>query len=127
MALNYTEKVLEHFRNPRNMGVLEDADAVGQVGNPVCGDVMTLYLKIEGDTIRDVRFQTFGCAAAIASTSMLTEMIKGKSLDEALKITKKDVANALGGLPPSKMHCSLLATEALEDAIKKYRAKTVKG
>ncbi|MHA1231151.1 MAG: Fe-S cluster assembly scaffold protein NifU [Candidatus Helarchaeota archaeon] len=123
--MEYNEKVLEHFRNPRNVGVMEDADAVGEVGNPVCGDMMYIYIKVnkDTDTIEKISFQTFGCGAAIATSSIITEMAKGKTLDEALKITRKDVADALGGLPPQKMHCSNLAADALHDAIKKYREK----
>jgi len=107
----YTEKVMELFMNPKNVGRIEDADGIGEVGNPVCGDVMKIYLKIKDDRIVDVKFETFGCAAAIATSSMVTEMVKGKTLDEALKVTNKDVAEALGGLPPQKLHCSLLAEE----------------
>ncbi|ADC65282.1 FeS cluster assembly scaffold protein NifU [Ferroglobus placidus DSM 10642] len=119
----YSEKVMEHFRNPRNVGVIEDADGVGTVGNPVCGDMMTIYIKVKDDKIVDIKFQTFGCAAAIATSSMATELAKGKTLEEALKITKKTVAEALGGLPPQKMHCSNLAAEALKRAIADYLKK----
>jgi len=119
----YTEKVLDHFHHPRNQGVIKDADAIGQVGNPVCGDVMKLYLKIDGnEKIVDVKFETLGCGAAIATSSMLTEMIKGKTLNEALKIKNLDIAQELGGLPEVKLHCSVLAHEALIEAIKNYRA-----
>ncbi len=119
----YSEKVLEHFRNPRNVGVIEDADGVGTVGNPVCGDLMTMYIKVENDRIVDIKFQTFGCGAAIATSSMATELAKGKTLEEALKITKQTVAEALGGLPPQKMHCSNLAADALKRAIADYLKK----
>ena len=119
----YSEKVLEHFRNPRNVGEIEDADGVGTVGNPVCGDLMTIYIKVNDDRIEDIKFKTFGCGAAIATTSMTTEMAKGKTLDEAMKITRQDVAEELGGLPPIKMHCSNLAADALHEAIKDYRRK----
>lgn len=119
----YSEKVLEHFRNPRNVGVIEDADGVGTVGNPVCGDLMTMYIKVKDDRIVDIKFQTFGCGAAIATSSMATELAKGKTLEEALKITKQTVAEALGGLPPQKMHCSNLAADALKRAIADYLKK----
>jgi len=119
----YSEKVMDHFENPRNVGIIEDADAVGTVGNPVCGDVMKMYLKIENDIIVDVKFKTFGCASAIATSSMATEMIKGKSVDEALELTNKQVAEALDGLPPVKMHCSILAEEAVKAALENYKSK----
>ncbi len=119
----YNEKVVEHFNNPRNVGELADADAVGETGSFKCGDTMKLYIKVENDRIVDVRFQTYGCGAAIASSSMLTEMVKGKTLDEALKITNQDVADALGGLPPLKLHCSNLAADALHNSITEYRKK----
>jgi len=119
----YTEKVLEHFRNPRNVGRIEDADGVGKVGNPLCGDVMVMYLKIRDDRIEDAKFETFGCGAAIATSSMATELIKGKTIEEALRVTNKAVAEALGGLPPHKMHCSVLAEEAIRAAIEDYQAK----
>ncbi|WP_457590639.1 Fe-S cluster assembly scaffold protein NifU [Geoglobus sp.] len=119
----YSEKVLEYFRNPRNVGLIEDADGVGTVGNPVCGDLMTMYIKVENDRIVDIKFQTFGCGAAIATSSMATELAKGKTLEEALKITKQTVAEALGGLPPQKMHCSNLAADALKRAIADYLKK----
>ncbi|KPK25154.1 MAG: nitrogen fixation protein NifU [Nitrospira bacterium SG8_3] len=109
----YTEKVMDHFKNPRNVGVIDDADGVGEVGNPLCGDMMTIYLKIDDERIEDIKFQTFGCGAAIAVSSMLTEMAKGKSLDEARKISNKDVAAALEGLPKNKLHCSNLGADAL--------------
>jgi FeS cluster assembly scaffold protein NifU len=123
-ATKYSEKVLEHFRNPRNVGTLEGEDvAVGRVGNPVCGDLMEMYIKVEDDKIKDIKFKTFGCGSAIATSSMITEMVKGKSLDEAMKVTREDVASELEGLPPIKMHCSNLAADALHDAIKNYRNK----
>jgi nitrogen fixation NifU-like protein len=122
--VEYSDKVIDHFTNPRNVGEIKDADGVGQVGNPQCGDIMKIYLKIKDDKIVDIKFKTFGCGAAIASSSMLTELIKGKSIDEALKISNKAVADALDGLPPIKMHCSLLAEEALHNALKNYFEKT---
>ncbi|KGK91600.1 nitrogen fixation protein NifU [Desulfosporosinus sp. HMP52] len=117
----YTEKVMDHFTNPRNVGELENADGVGEVGNAKCGDIMRIYLDIEGDIIKDVKFKTFGCGAAVATSSMVTEMVKGKTIDEALEISNKAVAEALGGLPESKMHCSNLAADALHKAIENYR------
>ena len=119
----YSEKVLDHFRNPRNVGEIEDADGVGTVGNPVCGDMMSIYIKVKDNRIDDVKFKTFGCGAAIATTSMTTELAKGKTLDEAMEITRQDVADELGGLPPVKMHCSNLAADALHEAVKDYRKK----
>ena len=119
----YSEKVMDHFMEPRNMGDIKDADAVGTVGNPACGDVMRLYIKVDGDKITEAKFKTFGCGAAIATSSMATEMIKDKSLEEAKKITNEAVAEALDGLPPNKMHCSVLAQEAIEAAIKNYKEK----
>jgi nitrogen fixation NifU-like protein len=119
----YSEKVLDHFKNPRNVGEIEDADAEGTVGNPVCGDMMTMYIKIEDEKIKDIKFKTFGCGAAIATSSMTTELAKGKTLDEAMEITKENVADALEGLPPIKMHCSNLAADALHEAIKNYKEK----
>ncbi len=116
----YSEKVLEHFRNPRNVGEIPNPDGVGTVGNPVCGDLMTIMIKVKDGRIEDVKFKTFGCGAAIATSSMTTELAKGKSLEEALKITKDAVAGALGGLPPQKMHCSNLAADALRRAITDY-------
>ena len=123
VPLPYSEKVMDHFRNPRNVGVMENPSGVGKVGNPVCGDVMELSIKVENDIITDAKFRTFGCGAAIATSSMVTELVKGKSLEEALKISNKAVAEALGGLPPIKMHCSVLAEEALKAAIDDYRKK----
>ncbi|MBO5525564.1 MAG: Fe-S cluster assembly scaffold protein NifU [Clostridia bacterium] len=122
MAL-YSEKVMDHFRNPRNVGTIENADGVGEVGNSVCGDIMKIYLKIEDDTIADVKFETFGCGSAIASSSMASEMIKGKKVSEALTLTNKAVAEALDGLPAHKMHCSVLAEEAIKAALKDYYDK----
>jgi nitrogen fixation NifU-like protein len=119
----YSEKVLDHFKNPRNVGEIEDADGVGTVGNPVCGDMMSIYIKVKDDRIDDVKFKTFGCGAAIATTSMTTELAKGKTLDEAMEITREKVANELDGLPPVKMHCSNLAADALHEAVKDYRKK----
>lgn len=119
----YSEQVMEHFRNPRNMGVIEDADGVGEVGNPTCGDMMRITIKVEDDRLADVKFQTLGCGAAVATSSMVTEMAKGKTLDEAMQISNKSVAESLGGLPPNKMHCSNLAADGLHAAIEDYRAK----
>jgi len=120
----YSEKVMEHFKNPRNVGEMKNPDGVGHVGNPVCGDIMELYIRVNNGTITDAKFKTFGCGAAIATSSMVTEMVKGKSVDEALKISNKAVAEALDGLPPIKMHCSALAEEALKSAIEDYLAKS---
>jgi len=122
-SMGYSEKVMDHFRNPRNVGELKDADAVGTAGNPVCGDLMTIFLKIKKNRIEDIKFMTFGCGAAIASSSMATELIKGKSLDEAANLSKQAIADSLDGLPPIKMHCSVLATEAIEAALKEYYSK----
>lgn len=119
----YSQKVMDHFMNPRNVGEMPDADGIGTEGNPVCGDVMKLYIKVKDDRIVDAKFQTFGCGAAIAVSSMITEMVKGKTLDEALKISKETVADALGGLPPQKMHCSNLGADALKKAIEDYLSK----
>jgi len=119
MAL-YSEKVMDHFTHPRNVGIIENADGVGEIGNAKCGDIMKMYLKVENNIITDVKFETFGCGSAIATSSMATEMIKGKSIDEALKLTNKAVAEALDGLPAHKMHCSVLAEEAIKAAVKDY-------
>lgn len=119
--MHYSEIVMEHFRNPRNVGIIENADGVGEVGNPVCGDMMTFYVKVKDNRLADVKFQTFGCGAAIAVSSMVSELAKGKTLEEALKITNKSVAEHLGGLPPNKMHCSNLGAEALHKAIEDYQ------
>ena len=116
----YSEKVMDHFRNPRNVGVIEDADGVGEVGNAKCGDIMKMYLKIKDGRIEDVKFETFGCGSAIASSSIATEMIKGRTIDEALALTNKEVVDALGGLPAHKLHCSVLAEEAVKSAIQDY-------
>ena len=125
MAL-YSEKVMEHFLNPQNVGVIEDADGVGEVGNAKCGDIMKMYLKIDNGIIEDVKFETFGCASAIASSSMATQMIKGKPVAEAMLLTNKAVAEALDGLPPHKLHCSVLAEEAIKAALDDYDKKNKK-
>ena len=122
MAL-YSEKVMDHFLHPRNVGVIEDADAVGEVGNAKCGDIMKMYLKIEDDVIQDVKFETFGCGSAIASSSMATEMIKGRPLSEAMQLHNKAVTEALDGLPAHKLHCSVLAEEAIQSALEDYRRR----
>lgn len=119
----YSQKVMDHFSNPRNVGEIPDADGKGEIGNAVCGDIMVLYIKVDDDRIADARFQTFGCGAAIATSSMVTELVKGKTLEEAEKISKRTVADALDGLPPNKMHCSNLAADALHKAIEDYRRK----
>jgi nitrogen fixation NifU-like protein len=116
----YSEKVMEHFKNPRNMGEIPNADGVGTVGNPMCGDLMTIYIKVRNNRLEDIKFKTFGCGAAIATSSMITELAKGKTLEEGLKITRANVAESLGGLPPIKMHCSNLAADALHAAIQDY-------
>ncbi len=127
MSITYSEKVMEHFKRPHNMGEIKDADGVGMVGNKICGDVMQIYIKVSGkggkEIISDIKFQTFGCVSAIATTSMTTDLAKGRTLDDAMKITRKDVADALDGLPPIKMHCSNLASEALQAAIEDYYAR----
>ena len=124
-STQYSEKTLDHFRNPRNVGTLEGDDvAVGRVGNPVCGDLMEMYVRVKDDRIEDIKFQTFGCGSAVATSSMITELVMGKTLDEALEVTRADVADALDGLPPVKMHCSNLAADALHDAIKNWRSGT---
>jgi nitrogen fixation NifU-like protein len=120
----YSEKVMEHFKNPRNVGEMENPDGIGHVGNPVCGDIMELYIKVEEGKIVDAKFKTFGCGAAIATSSMVTELVTGKTIDEALKISNRAVAEALGGLPPIKMHCSVLAEQALRSAIDDYLKKS---
>ncbi|MBO4651560.1 MAG: Fe-S cluster assembly scaffold protein NifU [Clostridiales bacterium] len=125
MAL-YSEKVMDHFLHPRNVGVIEDADGIGEVGNAKCGDIMKIYLKIDNDIITDVKFETFGCGSAIASSSMATELIKGKPLSEAMELTNKAVAEALDGLPAHKMHCSVLAEEAIQKALEDYQSKQEK-
>lgn len=122
MAL-YSEKVMDHFRNPRNVGIIENADGIGEVGNARCGDIMKIYLKIEDEKIKDVKFETFGCGSAIASSSMATELIKGKPVSEAEKLTNKAVTEALDGLPPHKIHCSVLAEEAIKKALEDYRSR----
>jgi nitrogen fixation NifU-like protein len=119
----YSKKVIEHFQNPKNMGEIEDADAVGEVGNPVCGDVMKIYIKVKDDKITQIGWKTMGCAAAIATSSMISELAEGITLDDAMKITKKDVSDALEGLPPIKQHCSNLAADGLHKAIENYRKK----
>jgi len=119
----YSEKVMDHFRNPRNVGEIEDADGIGEEGNPQCGDIMKIFIKVKEDVIEDIKFQTFGCGSAIATSSMVTEMVMGKTIAEAEKVTNKAVAEALDGLPPLKMHCSNLAADALHSAIKDYREK----
>ncbi|MCP2520552.1 Fe-S cluster assembly scaffold protein NifU [SCandidatus Aminicenantes bacterium Aminicenantia_JdfR_composite] len=121
--MQYSEKVMEHFLNPRNVGKIEDADGIGEVGNPVCGDMMTFYIKVKDNRIIDVKFQTFGCGAAIAVSSIVSEMAKGKTIEEALKITNKKVAEELGGLPKNKLHCSNLGADALHKAIEDYLKK----
>ena len=123
----YSDKVMDHFTNPRNVGEIPDADGIGKVGNPQCGDVMWLYIKVKDDIITDVKFKTFGCGAAIATSSMITEIAKGKTLEEAKKISRGDVADALDGLPPVKMHCSNLAADALVAAIEDYESKRDSG
>jgi len=120
----YSDKVMEHFKNPHNVGEIKDADGIGEVGNPVCGDIMKIYIKVKDNKIIDCKFKTFGCGAAIATSSMITEMVKGKDIDEALKISNKAVAEALGGLPPIKMHCSNLAADGLAKAIEDYKQKS---
>jgi len=122
----YSEQVMEHFRNPHNVGEIKDPSGIGHVGNPVCGDIMELYIKVEGDVIVDAKFKTFGCGAAIATSSMVTELVKGKTVKEALSISNRAVAEALGGLPPVKMHCSVLAEDALKSAIEDYLKKSGK-
>lgn len=122
----YSEKVLDRFTNPRNSGQIKSADGVGEVGNPACGDIMKVYLKVEDETIVDAKFKTFGCAAAISSSDVAMDLIKGKTIDEALSVTNKDVLNELGELPPVKIHCSVLAQEAIQSAVEDYRKKQIK-
>jgi nitrogen fixation NifU-like protein len=122
----YSEKVMKHFMNPKNVGVIENPDGYGKVGNPVCGDLMEIYIKVKDEIITDIKFKTFGCGSAIATSSMVTELAKGKHVDEAIKITRNDVADELDGLPPQKMHCSNLAADALQAAIKDYKSKRKK-
>ena len=124
---NYSEKVMDHFVHPRNVGEIENPDGTGRVGNPICGDVMALYIKVKDGIIVDAKFKTFGCGAAIATSSMVTEMVKGKTIKEALEVSNKAVAEALGGLPPIKMHCSVLAEHALKSAIEDYKKRTAKN
>jgi nitrogen fixation protein NifU and related proteins len=119
----YSDKVLAHFKKPHNQGVIADADAIGEVGNPVCGDVMKIYLRIDNNIIKDIKFETLGCAAAVAVSSALTDIVKGKTIEQALKITKDKIVEDLGGLPAPKIHCSMLGVEALHDAIKNYKDK----
>lgn len=121
--VGYSEKVMDHFSAPRNVGEIKDADGIGEIGNPTCGDMMTFYIKVKDDVLEDIKFKTFGCGAAIAVSSMVSEMAKGKTIDEALKITNKDVANELDGLPKNKMHCSNLGADALHRAIEDYQKK----
>jgi len=121
--IGYSQKVLEHFMNPRNVGVIENPDGYGKVGNPVCGDLMEMFIRVKDDIITDIKFRTFGCGSAIATSSMVTEMAKGMHVDQAMKLTRNDVASELEGLPPQKMHCSNLAADALHEAIKDYKRK----
>lgn len=125
-GIGYSKKVMEHFMNPRNVGVIENPDGYGKVGNPICGDVMEIFIKVKDGIITDIKFRTFGCGSAIATSSMVTELTKGMHVDEAMKITRNDVADELDGLPPQKMHCSNLAADALHDAIKDYKNKKKK-
>jgi len=125
--VGYSDKVMDHFMNPRNVGEIEDPDGYGKVGNPVCGDLMEMYIKVENDIITDIKFKTFGCGSAIATSSMVTEMAKGMNIDDAMNITRDDVADKLDGLPPQKMHCSNLAADALQAAIKDYKNRRNKG
>ncbi len=122
----YSEKVMDHFENPRNVGEIQDADGIGQVGNPVCGDIMRMYIKVNNNIIEDVKFKTFGCGAAIATSSIMTELVKGKTIEDALKVSNKQVAEALDGLPPKKMHCSNLAAEAIQAAVEDYLSRNKK-
>jgi len=124
MSSNYSDKVMEHFRNPRNVGEIKDPDGIGKVGNPTCGDIMEMYIKVKDNVIVDAKFKTFGCGAAIATSSMITELVKGKTIEEALKVTNKMVVEALDGLPPVKVHCSVLGEDAMKSAIDDYLKKT---
>lgn len=124
--VGYSKKVMDHFMNPKNVGTIEDPDGYGKVGNPVCGDLMEIFIKVKDDAIDDIKFRTFGCGSAIATSSMVTELAKGKNVNEAMKITRADVASELDGLPPQKMHCSNLAADALQAAIKDYKGKKAK-
>ncbi len=124
--IGYSKKVMDHFMKPRNVGVIENPDGYGKVGNPVCGDLMEIFIRVKDDIITDIKFKTFGCGSAIATSSMVTELAKGKNVDEAFKITRNDVANELDGLPPQKMHCSNLAADALQEAIKDYKKRNKK-
>jgi len=124
--IGYSKKVMDHFMSPRNVGVIDNPDGYGKVGNPVCGDLMEIFIKVKDDIITDIKFKTFGCGSAIATSSMVTELAKGKHVDEAMKITRNDVADELDGLPPQKMHCSNLAADALQEAIKDYKNKMKK-
>ncbi len=125
-VVGYSKKVMEHFMNPKNVGIIEKPDGYGKVGNPVCGDLMEIFIKVKDDIITDIKFKTFGCGSAIATSSMVTELAMGKNIDEAMKLTRSDVANELDGLPPQKMHCSNLAADALHEAIKDYKNKKEK-
>ncbi len=125
--IGYSDKVLDHFMKPRNVGTIENPDGYGKVGNPVCGDLMEMYIKVKDGKITDIKFKTFGCGSAIATSSMVTEMVKGMNIEEALKVTRKDVATELDGLPPQKMHCSNLAADALHEAIKDYEKRRQNG
>jgi len=124
--VGYSKKVMDHFMNPRNVGIIDNPDGYGKVGNPVCGDLMEIFIRVKNDIITDIKFKTFGCGSAIATSSMVTELAKGKHVDEAIKITRNDVADELEGLPPQKMHCSNLAADALQEAIKDYKKKKKK-
>ena len=125
-GVGYSKKVMEHFMNPRNVGVMENPDGYGKVGNPICGDVMEIFIKVKDDIITDIKFKTFGCGSAIATSSMITELAKGKHVDDAMNLTRNNVAEELDGLPPHKMHCSNLAADALHEAIKEYKSKKMK-
>ncbi len=124
--MNYSKKVMDHFMNPRNVGIIENPDGYGKVGNPVCGDIMEIFIKVKDDIITDIKFKTFGCGSAIATSSMITELAKGKHVDDAMNLTRNNVAEELDGLPPHKMHCSNLAADALHEAIKEYKSKKMK-